>query len=319
MPGRASRLVRAVGLLRLVAHALCWPPAGSLLRRGRARPLTPVPGAARLKPRHPNRASRGKRIALSRWGAVVHIERNELAELLRSRGNDQTAVRAEQSLPQHIDLQRDREALRQCGIDPNVLAYILSTQVRTTDVTEPPSQPAADLDDRGGGSARIEGAPRTVRAQNRPTGSGAGTAVGTTNVSQRSLQSPSSSDHRTDQMTTRSTSATKEKAVLEVTSKPAFRCPRCKFVFGSPALMLDHLNAHHRNADRLTHESAESDGVRHTSRGAHVALMPTADPVLANLQLAYRRSRKFLEPRRLVIGIIILAYLLSFCVVAILT
>jgi hypothetical protein len=246
----------------------------------------------------------------------VHIERNELAELLRSRGNDQTAVRAEQSLPQHIDLQRDREALRQCGIDPNVLAYILSTQDRTTD--EPPSQPATDLDDKGG-SARIDGAPRTVRAQNGLSGSGAGTAVGTTNVSQLTMRPPSSSDHRADQMTTRSTSATKEKAALGVTPRPAIRCPRCRSAFGPPALMLDHLNAHHRKSDRSTHESAESDDDRHTSRGAHLALTPTTDPSLADLQLAYRRSRKFLDPRRLVIGIIILAYLLSFCVVAILT
>jgi hypothetical protein len=249
----------------------------------------------------------------------VHIERDELAELLRSRGNDQTAVRAEQSLPQHIDLQRDRETLRQCGIDPNVLAYILSTQDRTTDVTEPPSQPAADLDDRIGGSARVEGAPRSVRAQKGPSGSGPRTAVGRTNVSQLSLQSSSSGDHRADQMTTRSTSATKEKAGFRVTPIPAIRCPRCQFVNDSPALMLDHLNAHHRNADRWTHTSSESDDVRHRSRGVHLALTPKTNPVLANLELAYRRTREFLDPRRLVSGIIILAYLLILCMVAIRT
>jgi hypothetical protein len=90
-------------------------------------------------------------------------------------------------------------------------------------------------------------------------------------------------------------------------------------VNGSPALLLDHLNAHHRNADRLTHTSSESEGARHRSRGADLALTPTADPVMANLELAYRRSREFLDPRRLVIGLIILAYLLSICIVAILT
>jgi hypothetical protein len=83
--------------------------------------------------------------------------------------------------------------------------------------------------------------------------------------------------------------------------------------------MLDHLNAHHRNADRLTHTSSESDGVGHRSRGAHLALMPKANPLLANLELSYRRSREFLDPRRIVIGIIILAYLLILCMVAIRT
>ena len=320
MPGRAKsacqsrRVVSRLGGARTLLAtgriaAPTWPgsPADSGPESRQAEAKTSEPG-------EPRQAESPRR-----WSAAVHIERNELAELLRSRGNDQTAVRAEQSLPQHIDLQRDRETLRQCGIDPNVLAYILSTLDRTTDVTEPPSQPAADLDDSGGGSARVDGAPRRVRAKNGPSGPGPRTAVEVTNVSQRSLQSPSSSDHRADRMTTRSTSATMERAGFGVTPKPAIRCPRCRFVFDSPAPMLDHLNAHHRNADRLTHQSAESDGGRHRSRGAHLAPAPTADPVMAHLELAYRRSREFLDPRRLVIGFIILAYLLSICIVAILT
>jgi hypothetical protein len=83
--------------------------------------------------------------------------------------------------------------------------------------------------------------------------------------------------------------------------------------------MLDHLNAHHRNADRLTHASSESDGVRHRSRGAHLAPTPKANPLLANLELSYRRSREFLDRRRIAIGTIILAYLLILCMVAIRT
>jgi hypothetical protein len=246
----------------------------------------------------------------------VHVDRNELAELLRSRGNDQTAVRAEQSLPQHIDLQRDRETLRQCRIDPNVLAYILSTQDRTTDVTEPPSQAATDLDD-GSGAAMVDGVSRRVRAQNGPSGSGPRTAVEATNVSQLTMQLPASSDHRVDQMTTRSTSTAKEKIGFRVTSRPAIRCPRCRFAFGSPALMLDHLNVHHRKSDRLTRTSAESDDDKQMSRGVHLVHMTTADPLLTHPEVSYPRSRRFLDPRRLVIGVI-LANLLIVCIVAIL-
>jgi hypothetical protein len=51
----------------------------------------------------------------------------------------------------------------------------------------------------------------------------------------------------------------------------------------------------------------------------HLALTPKTNPVLANLELAYRRTREFLDPRRLVSGIIILAYLLILCMVAIRT
>ena len=56
----------------------------------------------------------------------MEVERQQLVKLLRSRDNEWTARRAEQSLPQHIDLDRDRALLRRCGIDPNVLAVILS-------------------------------------------------------------------------------------------------------------------------------------------------------------------------------------------------
>jgi hypothetical protein len=56
----------------------------------------------------------------------VEVDRQQLVRLLRSRDSVGTAQRAEQSLPERIDLDRDRVLLRQCGIDPNVLASILS-------------------------------------------------------------------------------------------------------------------------------------------------------------------------------------------------
>jgi hypothetical protein len=57
---------------------------------------------------------------------TVKVDREQLVKLLRSRDNEWTAQRAELSLPKHIDLERDRVLLRKCGIDPNVLAVILS-------------------------------------------------------------------------------------------------------------------------------------------------------------------------------------------------
>lgn len=55
----------------------------------------------------------------------MKVERQQLTDLLRSRGGERTAERAAQSLPQTIDLVRDRDLLRQCGIDPNALAAML--------------------------------------------------------------------------------------------------------------------------------------------------------------------------------------------------
>lgn len=176
----------------------------------------------------------------------MHIERNKLVELLRSRGNDRTAKRAEQSLPEHIDLVRDRKILRRCGIDPNVLASILSRQDRVTDVTEPLSQPAANKDDRGGGFARVAGARRTLRAKDGPSVPDTRTALGATSaVSQLSFQPSPGSHQHADQMTSGHAPAGKENAGFRVTPRPAFRCPRCRFSFGSADLMLDHLNASH--------------------------------------------------------------------------
>jgi hypothetical protein len=56
----------------------------------------------------------------------MKVDRQRLVSLLLSRHNEWTAQRAEHSLPQHIDLDRDRLLLRECGIDSNVLAIILT-------------------------------------------------------------------------------------------------------------------------------------------------------------------------------------------------
>ena len=55
----------------------------------------------------------------------MRIERRQLVELLSGRNSDATARRVAQCLPKQVDLTRDRTLLRQCGIDPNVLAFLL--------------------------------------------------------------------------------------------------------------------------------------------------------------------------------------------------
>jgi hypothetical protein len=245
------------------------------------------------------------------------IERNELLELLRSRGNDNAAERAEQSLPQHIDLHRDRKTLRQCGIDPNVLAFILSKQDRRTDVAEPLSESAAADDDAEGGSARVVVAPRTVRVRPEPSPAGSRTAMKQTNtVGQVTMPSSSETDMHADQTTTRATAAD-TRIGFSVKPRPAIRCPRCQFAFGSTDLMLDHLKADHLDADGFTHTSLVIDGVTRRSSGADrvVARQPAAE--LTDPEGAYRGANTFRAPRRLVIAVV-LAYLLIVWAVAIL-
>lgn len=93
----------------------------------------------------------------------MHVQRRQLVQLLRSRNSDTTARRAEQTLPQHIDLDRDRDLLKQCGIDPNVLAFILSVGDRVG----LPTQPLQGDDEAGGGHAPADD-PRTSPAQHWP-------------------------------------------------------------------------------------------------------------------------------------------------------
>jgi hypothetical protein len=56
----------------------------------------------------------------------MQVARHQLIGLLRSGGSEKTATMAERTLPETIDLDRDRALLRRCGIDPNVLGSRLS-------------------------------------------------------------------------------------------------------------------------------------------------------------------------------------------------
>jgi hypothetical protein len=172
----------------------------------------------------------------------VNIERNELIELLRSRGDDHTAERAEQSLPQHIGVRRDRQLLRQCGIDPNVLGLFRSGRDHTTGVSEPSSQ-TADVDaDEDDGVVTTPETPSVVGQVSPPSSPG--------------------KDQRADPMTWGSTSGSEVRAAsFHVTPRPAIRCPRCRVAFGSPDLMLEHLNDHHLHARHQTDTPAEGDDV----------------------------------------------------------
>jgi len=56
----------------------------------------------------------------------MEIQRSQLTQVLRHRGSEQTAQAVEQRLPEHIDTQRDRHLIEQCGIDPGVLETIVT-------------------------------------------------------------------------------------------------------------------------------------------------------------------------------------------------
>jgi len=56
----------------------------------------------------------------------MDIERSRLMEMLRQRGSEQTAQAVERRLPEHIDTQRDRHLIEQCGIDPSVLETLVT-------------------------------------------------------------------------------------------------------------------------------------------------------------------------------------------------
>ena len=99
----------------------------------------------------------------------MDIERGRLVKLLRARNSDRTAHRAEQSLPQHIDLERDRGLLRQCGIDPNVLSVILSVEDGVTEAAEPLPQRSEVDDHLDRDRAHADGALRLDRAERWPS------------------------------------------------------------------------------------------------------------------------------------------------------
>lgn len=54
----------------------------------------------------------------------MDIERSHVEQILRERGSIRTAEAVEEQLPEQIDTERDRELIKQCGIDPNVLESI---------------------------------------------------------------------------------------------------------------------------------------------------------------------------------------------------
>lgn len=59
----------------------------------------------------------------------MEIERSHLQQILREHGSEETAQAVEQWLPERIDTQRDKQLIKQCGIDANVL----ETMVAPTD------------------------------------------------------------------------------------------------------------------------------------------------------------------------------------------
>jgi hypothetical protein len=71
-------------------------------------------------------------------------------------------------LPEHIELDRDRDLLRQCGIDPNVLAFILAVEGHVGMPTEPRPQSAVGDDEVVGVQAPADGAHPAGQAQHWP-------------------------------------------------------------------------------------------------------------------------------------------------------
>jgi hypothetical protein len=65
----------------------------------------------------------------------MQVKRNELIGLLRAHEDEESAQRAEHSLPVNIDLDRDRVLLLQIGVDPRVLEALLSADDRSAQQT----------------------------------------------------------------------------------------------------------------------------------------------------------------------------------------
>ena len=127
----------------------------------------------------------------------MRVERSQLVTLLRSRYSHTTAQRAERSLPQHVDLDRDRGLLRQCGIDPNVLAVILSVEDRVAAPTETLPQPSVAADHLELDRAPADSAPRMDRAERWLSGRGTRKTAATEAASTKWFRrrSPATSSH----------------------------------------------------------------------------------------------------------------------------
>ena len=173
----------------------------------------------------------------------MRVERQLVTDLLRSRGDAKAAELAARSLPATIDLARDRVLLRQCGIDPDAIAFDLSHADRnesaphTAEPTDGRSRPRVDSLGAPGGVAAQGGAPSTdaespVAGRDRerdPRGPthdrtlSNGAEAGTAGVPPGSRERSSLDTH------------------------PA-RCPRCALRFSSADAMLDHLSSHRRQS-----------------------------------------------------------------------
>jgi hypothetical protein len=169
----------------------------------------------------------------------MQVERHQLMDILRSRGDEKTAQRAEQSLPQIVDLARDRALLRLCGIDPNALAAFLSEEDR---FAQPTPQPLTG-EDQTISEDPPRGAPpatSTVRAWRATDGPDDDTVYPV--VPQLSQVSDSQVNREAP-----SKAVGPDEALLRTTSPPVNRCPRCESTFRSIDRMLDHLHAHLKN------------------------------------------------------------------------
>jgi hypothetical protein len=58
----------------------------------------------------------------------MQIPKGMVVERLRSAGSTDAAERADAELPEHVDTDRDAEALRELGLDPGELAEGLGGQ-----------------------------------------------------------------------------------------------------------------------------------------------------------------------------------------------
>ena len=78
----------------------------------------------------------------------MQVKRNELIGLLRAHETEETAKRAEQSLPVNVDLGRDGVLLRQLEVGPRVLSVLLSAEERSAQHTG--SLPSPSTGEQGG-------------------------------------------------------------------------------------------------------------------------------------------------------------------------
>lgn len=56
----------------------------------------------------------------------MRIEHSDLEKMLQQRGSDEPGRTFAQRLPEHIDTQRDRQLIKECGIEPNILETIVN-------------------------------------------------------------------------------------------------------------------------------------------------------------------------------------------------